>query len=142
MPALTLLVSLVSLLVSLLMSLLVLLVSLLVLLVSFLVARIATGCIHDILLGLLCCVDGEGREKRLADVDRCEKQAAELVQQATAVPLGLVSTRHRLTPYCFHALLQYLRHLQLPWTPAAQYRGLCDDHQQRCFCFCCQHYML
>ena len=107
MPALTLLVSLVSLLVSLLMSLLVLLVSLLVLLVSllellvsFLVARIATGCIHDTLLGLVCCVGGEGREKRLADVDRCEKQAAELVQQATAVPLGLVSTCHRLTPCC------------------------------------------
>ena len=38
----------------------------------------------------LVYVGGEGREKRLADIDRCEKQAAELVQQATAVPLGVV----------------------------------------------------
>lgn len=35
-------------------------------------------------------VGGEGREKKLADIDRCEQQAAKLVQQATAVPLGLV----------------------------------------------------
>lgn len=49
----------------------------------------------------LVCVGGEGREKRLADIDRCEKQAAELVQQATAVPLGMVSS----CP-CLHTLLQ------------------------------------
>ncbi|KAL3144002.1 hypothetical protein ABBQ32_003810 [Trebouxia sp. C0010 RCD-2024] len=35
-------------------------------------------------------LSGEGREKKLADIDRCEQQAAKLVQQATAVPLGLV----------------------------------------------------
>ena len=40
-----------------------------------------------------CGVGGEGREKRLADIDRYEKQAAELVQQATAVPLGMVTTQ-------------------------------------------------
>lgn len=36
-------------------------------------------------------VGGEGREKKLADIDRCEKQAAQLVQQATSVVLSLVS---------------------------------------------------
>lgn len=49
-------------------------------------------------------VGGEGREKKLADIDRCEQQAAQFVQQATAVPLGLVrlieARKHPPLPPC------------------------------------------
>ena len=33
---------------------------------------------------------GEGREKRLADIEKCERGVQDLLQQATAVPLTLV----------------------------------------------------
>jgi len=35
-------------------------------------------------------VAGEGREKRLADIAKCEEEGQHLLQQATAVPLTLV----------------------------------------------------
>ena len=43
------------------------------------------------------CAAGEGRDKRLAEIEKCEADVQHLLQQATAVPLALVNTSYLLT---------------------------------------------
>lgn len=37
-----------------------------------------------------CYAGGEGRQNKLADIDKCERKAEEMLQQATEVPLSMV----------------------------------------------------